>query len=438
MGKLFLGDITGALVTARQAEHAAVAAGDIAAEVRAVLTRAHVAAMRGDFLEGAHLAARAVDLAVRSPSVETFASMPHHVQAMALVEVDDIAGAVTAAEAAQSAASRLGVADSQVMAQVIWAQAHFHGERWDDALAGFESAVALAEETGTAWQVECRCLAALLHAAQGRRAVAEGLAARAAADVAAGRPAYRVHWLAWVKAVLADDAGHPEQAVDLLLPAWQRSVAHGVRSELRRFGPLLARATAATGRTDDAEAIATALEEHAAQNPGVVGLAATARRARGLAAGDADVLLEALALHADVPRAHERARCAEETALALLASGRGQEAREVAEQAVAAYSLLRAEGELARCRSALRAGGLRLGVRGPRRRPASGWAALTDTEAEVARLVAARLSNPEIAEQMFLSRRTVGHHVSHVLAKLHMTSRVELAAAAARGPLEDL
>jgi DNA-binding NarL/FixJ family response regulator len=39
---------------------------------------------------------------------------------------------------------------------------------------------------------------------------------------------------------------------------------------------------------------------------------------------------------------------------------------------------------------------------------------------------------------MFLSRRTVAHHVSRVLSKLGLTTRTELIVAAERGRLEDL
>jgi DNA-binding NarL/FixJ family response regulator len=45
----------------------------------------------------------------------------------------------------------------------------------------------------------------------------------------------------------------------------------------------------------------------------------------------------------------------------------------------------------------------------------------------VARLVASALSNPQIAERLFLSRRTVQTHVSHILTKLDLHSRIDIA-----------
>jgi predicted ATPase/DNA-binding CsgD family transcriptional regulator len=70
--------------------------------------------------------------------------------------------------------------------------------------------------------------------------------------------------------------------------------------------------------------------------------------------------------------------------------------------------------------------------RGRRRRPDHGWAGLTPTELTVARAVADGLSNPQIAERMFISRRTVATHLTSIFRKLGVSSRAELAAAAAR------
>jgi DNA-binding NarL/FixJ family response regulator len=68
-----------------------------------------------------------------------------------------------------------------------------------------------------------------------------------------------------------------------------------------------------------------------------------------------------------------------------------------------------------------------LGVRTWRRGITRG-AALTEREHAIAQLIAAGASNPEIAQQLFLSRKTVERHVSNVLQKAGVRNRAELAA----------
>ncbi len=70
--------------------------------------------------------------------------------------------------------------------------------------------------------------------------------------------------------------------------------------------------------------------------------------------------------------------------------------------------------------------------RGERKRPTSGWASLTPAECDVVRLVSEGMGNNDIAARLFISPRTVQTHLTHVYAKLGLTSRVQLAQEAAR------
>jgi predicted ATPase/class 3 adenylate cyclase/DNA-binding CsgD family transcriptional regulator len=66
-----------------------------------------------------------------------------------------------------------------------------------------------------------------------------------------------------------------------------------------------------------------------------------------------------------------------------------------------------------------------------RKRPVSGWTSLTPTESDVVRLVTEGLTNSEVAARLFISPRTVQTHLTHIYAKLGVTSRVHLAHEAA-------
>jgi predicted ATPase/DNA-binding CsgD family transcriptional regulator len=71
-------------------------------------------------------------------------------------------------------------------------------------------------------------------------------------------------------------------------------------------------------------------------------------------------------------------------------------------------------------------------ARGTRKRPAGGWESLTPTERQVVELVAQGLTNPQVAERIFISRATVKTHLAHVFQKLDVSSRAELTALAVR------
>jgi DNA-binding NarL/FixJ family response regulator len=69
---------------------------------------------------------------------------------------------------------------------------------------------------------------------------------------------------------------------------------------------------------------------------------------------------------------------------------------------------------------------------GPARTTIDGDEALSVRELEVLRLVVLGKSNPDIAEALFISRRTAAAHVSNILRKLDATSRVEAVSEAHR------
>jgi DNA-binding CsgD family transcriptional regulator len=80
----------------------------------------------------------------------------------------------------------------------------------------------------------------------------------------------------------------------------------------------------------------------------------------------------------------------------------------------------------------LRRQGARGVPRGPRASTRENPAGLTSREVEVLRLVADGLRDADIAKQLVLSERTVGHHVSAILRKLGVRTRAQAGAEAVR------
>ncbi|HEU4425294.1 MAG TPA: AAA family ATPase [Pilimelia sp.] len=186
----------------------------------------------------------------------------------------------------------------------------------------------------------------------------------------------------------------------------------------------------------DAEAARTATrtcEHEAAMGPSPRAIAAV-DWCRGLLDDDPDLLLTVADRYRAVGRRFELAQVLEDAAVTLACAGRTTAARASLAEATDLYADLGAGWDIGRAEDRMRAYGIRRGGRAARRRPASGWEALSATEVTVAHLVAEARSNAEIAALLSLSSRTVQTHVSHILTKLGGRSRVDIAKEVLRHP----
>ena len=148
---------------------------------------------------------------------------------------------------------------------------------------------------------------------------------------------------------------------------------------------------------------------------------------RGLQDADSALFHAAADAFAEVGYPLFGAQALENAAVVHAERGEASAARAACSRAARTYIELGAAWNLMRADSRLRPLGIRRGVRGARKRPATGWEALTPAESKIAQLVAAGQSNPDIAGALFLSRTTVQTHVSHILAKLGVKSRIGIA-----------
>ncbi|WP_320671167.1 ATP-binding protein [Patulibacter defluvii] len=193
-----------------------------------------------------------------------------------------------------------------------------------------------------------------------------------------------------------------------------------------RAGLRLVELLAATGRRD--EAVALAEEEVAlGRRSGLAGATGMALAALGLAqGGEAGIatLREAGAALDRSPLALERAWASFRLGVLLRHARRTAEAREPLREALAAADQLGAARLAGLARDELAAAGAR-----PRRTALRGPSSLTPAERRVAELATKGLGNREIAETLWVTRKTVEVHLGNAYGKLGIRSRTQLAEA---------
>jgi DNA-binding CsgD family transcriptional regulator len=297
--------------------------------------------------------------------------------------------------------------------------------RWDDAEEALRAGLCITDGTCPGLHTRALTRLAALRVRQGRLEDAGRLLDRVAES--GEEEAETAVSIAALLLARGDAAGASQRLVQRLADLAEHRAHLGVALDL------LVDAHLARGDVEAAEAAAARLAALAAgaDSPRLDALAAGAHGRTGAARGEAGAsehLRAALAAWTRLDLPFEAARTRYDLGRSLAAGG-GNDAVDHLSRALAGFEQLGAVLEADRAAAALRA----LGV--PARTGAKGVGLLTDRERQVLGLLAAGLSNPEIAERLHVSRKTVAHHVSHILTKLGLRNRAEAAAYAASVPM---
>ena len=351
--------------------------------------------------------------------------------AACLLVLDRLDESATAADAARRRAERQAATSDLPFMHLITGAVPLFAGRFDDAVANFEAGLSVVEDSGAAnFALYLDAGLALVALHRGDLAQAEGLLAAGFARMATGTQRFGADWLIDAQAQLLCARGEDEAALNLLEVLWAQMEPVRYFFGFRGFALHVVSVAGRVGRPDLASEAADALEEAASRTP-ATSASAAARRGRGMVEHDPVALLDAVALYRKTPLRLDLAGCCEDAAAVLATDGRRDEALALLDDAAAIYSDIRADGDLARVEAATRELGGRRRTRADPK-PTFGWDALTAMEREVVDLVAQGLTNPEVGARLFVSRRTVETHLSHVFAKVGLSSRTQVAAEHAR------
>jgi DNA-binding CsgD family transcriptional regulator/tetratricopeptide (TPR) repeat protein len=416
-----LGEIETAGQVATSALAAATEAGDDWAMGWALHVLTSVTAVQGHMTDVLPLFDRALAVTQADPALTDLRLLLQINKAVMLGYLDQYEQAFAAARQARDLADQVGTTFRLSQAHGALGQLLFETGRWDDALAEVEIVPEnLKEPAGACWDL---AMAAVICFHRGDTGAARRHLTAAAPH--SERIGHRlVGPLALARSLDCEHASALPEALAALTDEFD-----GNSEELEDIEDLLAdavRLAAETGDLGTAQALASQAAELAAGSE-IPHRQANALYCRGLLDHDAPRLLAAAAHYDDAGRPLLSAKALEAAAGFFVDAGDRSQARDAFTRAVDVYTSLGAAADVARLGAAFRAHGIRRGPHAKHRRARSGWDSLTATEIKIAAFVEEGLSNPEIAARLLLSRRTVGSHVSHILKKLDVHSRTDIA-----------
>ena len=296
--------------------------------------------------------------------------------------------------------------------------AQAYGGRHEEALRTVAEGLRLARDTGQQRWVDAFAEPlALLAAARGDEQLCQQLTAEALSR--ASRPAWSVPWTGSALGLLDLGLGRADSALARL-----ETLAEGRRFfhiAATRSTPDLVEAAVRLGRPE-AAAEPLALFETWLRNTGQRWTTALVHRCRALLDGDQDRFRAALALHEQDSRPFDEARTRLLYGEWLRREKRKADASTQLRAALETFERTGAAPWAQRAQTELTATGT---VGRTADRGLSG--SLTPQELQIVRLAAQGQSNKDIAAQLFLSARTVGHHLYKAYPKLGVASRSELA-----------
>jgi DNA-binding CsgD family transcriptional regulator/transcriptional regulator with XRE-family HTH domain len=345
---------------------------------------------------------------------------------VALNNLGRLAEAEHALAHAVTLAERTGSPPRLAATRVQVADVYFYRGRWDNALAELDAAADLvaSDPIRRIWLHGIAALIALHR--DDPAALNHHLRATGDLQITDGELRHLQRWLLTAQALAAERDGQPEQALDQLLTAFIEPPSTlenpDLGSNCYLWLPDVTRLALSQGRPATAEAITTACITQAHKQPRPETMA-VAQHCRGLLDSDPALLATAADTYHNGGFPLYRAHALENQAVLLAERGDTPAARTAYREAIDTYTSLDAAWDIHRADARLR----RLAIRyNQRRRPATGRAALTPTELTISHLVADGHTNPEIAAQLQLSRRTVETHITHILAKLDAHSRLDI------------
>ena len=417
---------------AQQTVDAAERSGNEQARCQGLQTLAMVALAEGFVDRAISFAQRAVAVAQRNEAAWAYLLVPHLWHGTALADADRLEEAEAAFNAGRWRAERSGNRAGLPLYHWAIAELRLATGRWDDAVAEAQAGLGLIEETANrVGDVFANAICAHVAFHRGEPALAQTAVGEAQRRLVAGPVEIGFEWMTWIGALLLEAEGQPAEALSMLAQGWDLGApVRYLQAASRAMGPDLVRLALVGGERERARAVTEELERGAERSPTAT-ITGLALRCRGLLDDDPDVLLEAVAVHREGPRPYQLAAACEDAGTALMRAARANEAIASLSEAAAGYERLEAARDLGRVQMALRTLGIRRARRTPRR-PAFGWDSLTPSELRVVGLVAEGLGNREIADRLFVSRRTVATHLEHVFQKLGHVNRVEVAADAIR------